>query len=611
MAAGRAVFLDKVQVYAVRCQIYEDPSAQAAALKTVNFSEIEENALVDLARKGKLGLSQDELERAKLHQLCLWFKNSFKWVNQPSCEKCGGDSLSVGAGIPNHEELKWLASRVELYRCKMCFSEVRFPRYNDPRKLLETRRGRCGEWANCFTLYCRALGYRARLILDFTDHVWTECYLPGVGRWVHTDPCDGVIDEPLLYEQGWKKKLSYIIALSHNGVRDVTKRYTRQWSDVLRRRNLLSEVETEELLMMLNLQMRSDVSSEEWDELATLDAQEDAEIKTSYLGRDPPHTEKQLPGRQSGSEEWRVERGENGDSVDSKNSNSRNSECPVRSSVDEHVTNIREAVGSLCSDVTGSDYSVEKLVLSLKGLHSFLVKLKSQPFRTRKLKLDYQTEGAWLHQGSDETISLLLQALSLVASPQEDGETWVVVDGDPVHTALALPVALELLERLVKDVPSEVTLKWLEQGSRVCKGVACASREDEPVGISLSAFDGLHSTKWEEPNGSKGAWIVYHLSDGNRQTVAAYELTSANDFPSRDPTAWVVEGSDNNGRSWRTLDSQKGQLFERRFLSKTYEIDKKNHLPCDSFRLRFLSTRNPAVDDRLQLGCIDLIASKV
>ncbi len=43
-------------------------------------------------------------------------------------------------------------------------------------------------------------------------------------------------DTPLLYSEGWGKKLTYVIAFSKDEVVDVTARYTRQWDQCAARR---------------------------------------------------------------------------------------------------------------------------------------------------------------------------------------------------------------------------------------------------------------------------------------------------------------------------------------------------------------------------------------
>ena len=118
-----------------------------------------------------------------------------------------------------------MARRTEIYLCLKCNFPVRFPRYNQVMKLLETRNGRCGEWANCFTGLCKSLGHDARFILDWTDHVWTEVYIEAESRWVHMDPCEKAYDAPKMYERGWGKKLTYVMAITGKEVVDVTPRY--------------------------------------------------------------------------------------------------------------------------------------------------------------------------------------------------------------------------------------------------------------------------------------------------------------------------------------------------------------------------------------------------
>ena len=48
-------------------------------------------------------------------------------------------------------------------------------RHNDPLILLDTRLGRCGEWANCFGAILRSFDFLVRECHNvFEDHVWVE-----------------------------------------------------------------------------------------------------------------------------------------------------------------------------------------------------------------------------------------------------------------------------------------------------------------------------------------------------------------------------------------------------------------------------------------------------
>ncbi|KAJ7415446.1 Peptide-N(4)-(N-acetyl-beta-glucosaminyl)asparagine amidase [Willisornis vidua] len=218
--------------------MYENPSIQQKALAAIPLQELKRKAQKKLSQAARLDkedfgvvkLTRVENERHPvstlgahvneedflLLELLDWFKTSFfHWVNSLPCSRCGGQTEPKSDYLlPTEEDLRWNASRVENHYCNQCQFCNRFPRYNNPEKLLETRRGRCGEWANCFTLCCRAVGFEARYVWDYTDHVWTEVYSSSQKRWLHCDPCENVCDKPLLYETGWGKKLSYIIAFS-------------------------------------------------------------------------------------------------------------------------------------------------------------------------------------------------------------------------------------------------------------------------------------------------------------------------------------------------------------------------------------------------------------
>lgn len=299
-------FLLRLQSSLQHVLLYEDPDLQRRARDIIPLAELEKKAK-EASQKTKQGGEAGVDERdCLILELLSWFKGSFfKWVDKPKCPWCGSLTFPVGVVPPTPEEMIWGAGNVESYQCQNCGKVTRFPRYNHPAKLLETRSGRCGEWANCFTLCCRAAGFEARHVLDWTDHVWTEVYSESQQRWLHCDSCENTCDKPLLYEAGWGKKLNYIVAFSFEQVLDVTWRYSAKHEEVRQARNLVSEEWLLETLNKMTEERQRTLSEERRKVLLDRQVKELVEFFTIKSVRDG-----ELQGRTSGSLAWRLLRGE-------------------------------------------------------------------------------------------------------------------------------------------------------------------------------------------------------------------------------------------------------------------------------------------------------------
>ena len=283
-----------------------------------------------------------------------WFKQDFiKWVNSPPCSACTSPTRLVGMVPPSQQNRTHGASRVELYKCSAgeCGAYERFPRYNDVCAILRSRRGRCGEFANCFGAMCRALGGRVRWVWNAEDHVFTEIWSESQNRWVHVDACEGAWDNPRLYTQGkvssptrlpygtdsvhylgWGKKMSYCLAFSVDGAADVTNRYVRNPAQQGIKRNRVTEEVLVHILNEIKRIRRRPLSEKQRQHLAEEDEQEANELCCYVQGNRPPQIgnanpppslgrnttsadAQTLPSRLTGTPAWRQSRGENGSSV--------------------------------------------------------------------------------------------------------------------------------------------------------------------------------------------------------------------------------------------------------------------------------------------------------
>lgn len=168
--------------------------------------------------------------------------------------------------------------------------------------------------------------------------------------------------------------------------------------------------------------------------------------------------------------------------------------------------------------------------------------------------------------------------------------------------------------------------------------VVAANGENPPLETVEMAFDGDPKTKWftfERASPQNPGWIqwqcvprdetvpvlnqrqldrlVRSLAVGKlldqptipQVTVNGYALTSANDFASRDPSDWRLEGSNDGGKTWQTLDIQRNQHFEKRMQRREFRLT--NSASCQWFRLQIDSVLSPTNANSAQLAGLDLL----
>ncbi|MDB6041049.1 MAG: putative Histidine kinase, partial [Verrucomicrobiales bacterium] len=109
---------------------------------------------------------------------------------------------------------------------------------------------------------------------------------------------------------------------------------------------------------------------------------------------------------------------------------------------------------------------------------------------------------------------------------------------------------------------------------------------------------------------NRGKEILTKLDESGTKVVRAlkgYALTSANDQSARDPRDWRLLGSNDDGKTWTTLDSRQNEIFTGRFEKRVFMLP--TVAACTIYRLAIDSVRVPESANSVQLAQLEPLYS--
>jgi hypothetical protein len=129
------------------------------------------------------------------------------------------------------------------------------------------------------------------------------------------DACEGLIDRPSMYEDGWGKKLNYILGITVDHVEDVTRRYTRKFDTpefTSRRREICpnGDVISASIISNMNASLCVNLNQNRISELNKRSTEEQQFFADTQKLRKWTKSETYSEGRLSGSLAWRSQRNE-------------------------------------------------------------------------------------------------------------------------------------------------------------------------------------------------------------------------------------------------------------------------------------------------------------